>query len=143
MAFCGGRARSCAFVRVVAGAPACSTLPPPPPRPPRPPAPGVAPAPAVIVKLLSSGCAPAAPPPNPPRPPPPPRPPRPPPAAPAAAPSTGYASPPSFMLIAHVVPRLPGRVEVKNSVLPSSDQRGAVLSNAGAVIRRDGPPASD
>ena len=33
---------------------------------------------------------------------------------------------------------LPGRVDVKYSVLPSSDQRGAVLSNAGAVMRRDG-----
>ncbi len=47
------------------------------------------------------------------------------------------------MRMAHVVPLLPGRVEVKYSVLPSSDQRGAVLSNAGAVMRRDGPPESD
>ena len=128
-----------------------------PPRPPRPPPgacsprPPAAPAPAptaapgaeaVIRKRLSAGCTPSVsvtPPLNPPRPPPPPA--RPVPAG--ATPGSGWkASPPSSRRTAQVLPRVYGRVDVKNSVRPSSDHRGAVLSNAGEVMRLEGPPAT-
>ena len=70
-------------------------------------APAAPAAPAVMVKLLSLGCTAAF------APPPPPRPPRPPAAAPPAGAAAGKASPPSSIRMAHVFPRLPGRVDVK------------------------------
>jgi hypothetical protein len=44
------------------------------------------------------------------------------------------------MRSAQVAPRPPGRCDVKYRILPSSEKRGLLLSNAGAVYRAGSPP---